>query len=75
MKIVKDLPFGILLVVISLFFLYAVNLYITPKVWYDLPVVVALVTIYLKLCNIGCRLAFVGIEIDTKIDNENKNDG
>jgi hypothetical protein len=64
MKIIKDLPLGVLIMVLSFFILYWVNNLIGPKNWYELPIIIMLSIFYFKLNDFGYQLAFKGIEVD-----------
>lgn len=61
--LIKDLPLGILLMVISQFFLVAVFYVIQPIAWYLFPVVVFCSYAYMILLGLGYKVAFEGIKV------------
>jgi hypothetical protein len=62
----KDLPFGILIMVISNFFLVGVEYTLLhPTVWFAMPLILFCSIAYWRIFNIGWEIAFEGIEIDT----------
>ena len=64
-KIVKDLPVGILIMVISNFSLLAVEYIIQlPKTWFSIPLAVVCSVMYWNLFQFGWKIAFGGLEID-----------
>ena len=66
-EIVTDLPLGILLMVISQFFLLGVHFaIITPYAWYTLLAAVICSVFYWRLFNVGFRVAFLGVEVDAE---------
>ena len=67
-EIVKDLPMGILLMVISQFFLVGVNYLIKTEYWFTLISIVFLSVLYWKFFSVGWRVAFNGIEVDVTED-------
>jgi len=66
MKKEKDLPLGMLLIVISQFFLAGIDYTLNTniKLWYSLPLVVFSSIVYWRLFTVGWAVAFEGIEID-----------
>ena len=60
----KDFTFGMLLMVISQFFLVAVFYVVQPIAWYLFPVVVFCSYAYMVLLGIGYKIAFEGVKID-----------
>ena len=62
----KDLPLGILLMVISQFFVVLVHDLIKTNYWYTLPLVLLCSIAYWKFFNVGWRIAFEGINIDVE---------
>jgi hypothetical protein len=66
-ELVTDLPMGVLLMVISQFFLVGVHFAIVnPYTWYTLIIAVICSVFYWKLFNTGFRVAFLGIEVDVE---------
>jgi len=65
-ELVTDLPMGVLLMVIAQFFLIGVYYLIGTTQWYTLIAVVLCSVAYWKLFNIGVRVAFFGIEVETE---------
>jgi hypothetical protein len=66
-EIVTDLPMGILLMVISQFFLVGVHFaIISPYTWYTLLIAVICSVMYWKIFNVGFKVAFLGIEVDVE---------
>ena len=63
-ELVTDLPMGILLIVISQFFLLGVYNLIQLNQWYSFVGIVFGSVFYWKLFNVGLRVAFFGIEVE-----------
>jgi hypothetical protein len=63
---IKDLPMGILIMVVSNFFLLG-NHYVimNPNVWFAMPLIIFCSISYWKIFNIGWEIAFEGVEVDT----------
>jgi len=67
-ELVTDLPLGILLMVISQFFLIGVYMLINLNQWYTLVGVVFGSVMYWRLFQVGFRVAFLGIEAKTDVE-------
>lgn len=67
-ELVKDLPMGILLMVISQFFLLGVHYLLKTEYWFTLMLTVFLSVLYWKFFSVGWKVAFQGIEVDVTED-------
>lgn len=65
-EIVTDLPMGVLLMVISQFFLVGVIYLIGTSQWYTVISVIVCSVLYWRLFNLGIRVAFLGVEVDVE---------
>jgi hypothetical protein len=65
-ELVTDLPMGILLMVISQFFLFGVITLINTNQWYTVVGTVVCSVIYWRFFQTGFRVAFLGIEVDVE---------
>jgi hypothetical protein len=63
-ELVTDLPMGILLMVISQFFLIGVYQLMSTTYWYTIIGVVICSVLYWRLFNVGFKVAFLGIEVE-----------
>ena len=63
---VTDLPMGILLMVISQFFLIGVFQLINTNQWYTIIGIVLCSVFYWRLFNLGFRVAFLGVEVNVE---------
>lgn len=66
--LVTDLPLGILLMVISQFFLIGVYQLINTNQWYTIVGIVICSVMYWRLFQVGFRVAFLGIEAKTDVE-------
>lgn len=60
----KDFTLGVLLMVISQFFLFAAYYVVAPIAWYVFPVVIFCSYAYMILLGLGYKIAFEGVKID-----------
>lgn len=60
----KDLTLGVLLMVISQFFLVAVYYVVQPIAWYLFPIVIFCSYAYMIILSVGYKIAFEGVKID-----------
>jgi hypothetical protein len=67
-ELVTDLPLGILLMVISQFFLIGVYQLINTNQWYTIIGIVICSVMYWRLFQVGFRVAFLGIEAKTDVE-------
>ena len=65
-EIVTDLPMGILLMVISQFFLLGVFQFINTNSWYTIVGTVICSVLYWRFFQTGFKVAFLGIEVDVE---------
>lgn len=65
----KDLTLGVLLMVLSQFFLVAVFYVVQPIAWYLFPIVVFCSYAYMILLGVGYKIAFEGVKIDDNVKN------
>jgi hypothetical protein len=65
-EIVTDIPLGILLMVISQFFLVVVYKFMNHQEWYNFVLVVLGSVFYWKFFQTGFRVAFLGVEVDVE---------
>ena len=65
-ELVTDLPMGILLMVISQFFLLGVFQFINTNSWYTIVGTVICSVLYWRFFRAGFRIAFLGIEVDVE---------
>ena len=65
-EIVTDLPMGILLMVISQFFLFGVIYLLGTSHWYTVVGVVICSVLYWRFFQTGFRVAFLGIEVNVE---------
>jgi len=65
-ELVTDLPMGILLMVISQFFLLGVFQFINTNSWYTIVGTVICSVLYWRFFQTGFRVAFLGIEVDVE---------
>lgn len=63
----KDLTLGVLLIVLSQFFLVAVFYVVQPIAWYLFPVVVFCSYAYMLFMGVGYKIAFEGVKIDDNV--------
>jgi hypothetical protein len=60
----KDFTLGMLVMVISQFFLVAAFYAVQPIAWYLFPIVVFCSHFYMILLGVGYRIAFEGVKVD-----------